>query len=85
MKNINEKQKALERLHDEYRRQLKEKNQPNTEEEWIKLHIDENDDGVCDQNPDEFIIETILSNPNPRLAFTREIISSSVYLAFLFI
>ena len=46
MKNINEKQKALERLHDEYRRQLKEKKQPNTEEEGIKLHIDDNDDGA---------------------------------------
>ena len=46
MKSINEEQKALERLHDEYRRQLKEKNQPNTEEEWIKLHIDDNDDGA---------------------------------------
>ena len=31
MKNINEKQEALERLHDEYRRQLKEKSKPNTE------------------------------------------------------
>ena len=46
MKSINEEQKALERLHDEYRRQLKEKSKPNTEEEWIKLHIDENDDGA---------------------------------------
>ena len=46
MKNFNEKEKALERLHDEYRRQLKERNQPNTEEEWIKLQIDDNDDGA---------------------------------------
>ena len=42
MKNINEKEKALERLHDDYREELKNKE----EEEWIKLHIDENDDGA---------------------------------------
>ena len=42
MKNINEKQEALERLHDDYREELKNKE----EEEWIKLHIDENDDGA---------------------------------------
>ena len=46
MKSINEEQKALERLHDEYRRQLKEKNKPHTEEEWSTLHIDENNDGA---------------------------------------
>ena len=43
---MSEKEKALERLHDEYRRQLKKKNQSNTEEEWLKLHITENDDGA---------------------------------------
>jgi hypothetical protein len=42
MKNINEKEKALERLHDDYRKELEDKE----EEEWIKLHIDENDDGA---------------------------------------
>ena len=42
MKNINEKEKALERLHDDYRKELEYKE----EEEWIKLHIDENDDGA---------------------------------------
>ena len=43
---MSEKQKALERLHDEYRRQLKEKKKPNTEEEWLKLHTSENNDGA---------------------------------------
>jgi len=33
MKNINEKEKALERLHDDYRKELKDKE----EEEWIRL------------------------------------------------
>ena len=42
MKKTNEEEKALERLHDDYREELKNKE----EEEWIKLHIDENDDGA---------------------------------------
>ena len=42
MKNINEKEKALERLHDDYRKEMVDKE----EEEWIKLHIDENNDGA---------------------------------------
>jgi hypothetical protein len=33
MKDINEKEKALERLHDDYRKELKDKE----EEEWIRL------------------------------------------------
>ena len=33
MKNFNEKEKALERLHDDYRKELKDKE----EEEWIRL------------------------------------------------
>ena len=33
MKNINEKQKALERLHEDYRRSKKEKE----EDEWIRM------------------------------------------------
>ena len=33
MKNLNEKEKALERLHDDYRDDLKNKE----EEEWIRL------------------------------------------------
>ena len=33
MKDINEKEKALERLHDDYRKELKNKE----EEEWIRL------------------------------------------------
>ena len=33
MKNLNEKEKALERLHDDYRKELKDKE----EEEWIRL------------------------------------------------
>ena len=42
MKSINEEQKALERLHDDYRKEIVDKE----EEEWIKLHIDDNDDGA---------------------------------------
>ena len=42
MKNLNEKEKALERLHDDYRKELEVKE----EEDWIKLHIDENNDGA---------------------------------------
>ena len=42
MKNLNEKEKALERLHDDYRNELEDKE----EEDWIKLHIDDNDDGA---------------------------------------
>ena len=33
MKDINEKEKVLERLHDDYRKELKDKE----EEEWIRL------------------------------------------------
>ena len=33
MKNINEKQEALERLHEDYRRSKKEKE----EDEWIRM------------------------------------------------
>ena len=33
MKNLNEKEKALERLHDDYRKELEDKE----EEEWIRL------------------------------------------------
>ena len=33
MKNFNEKEKALERLHDDYRKELEDKE----EEEWIRL------------------------------------------------
>ena len=42
MKNLNEKEKALERLHDDYRKELEDKE----EEDCIKLHIDENNDGA---------------------------------------
>ena len=42
MKKTTEEQKALERLHDDYRKELEDKE----EEDWIKLHIDENDDGA---------------------------------------
>ena len=42
MKKTTEEQKALERLHDDYRKELEDKE----EEDWIKLHIDENNDGA---------------------------------------
>mgnify|MGYP001182889723 FL=1 len=43
----NEKQKAMERLHDEYRRQLKkEENQENDEDDFIRMHTDWNQDGA---------------------------------------
>ena len=42
MKKTTEEQKALERLHDDYRKEMVDKE----EEEWIKLHIDENNDGA---------------------------------------
>tara|TARA_Y100001938_G_scaffold133575_1_gene193111 strand:+ start:683 stop:811 length:129 start_codon:yes stop_codon:yes gene_type:complete len=38
-----DRQTALKRLHDDYRRQLKEK-EKHDEEEWVKLHTIENDD-----------------------------------------
>ena len=40
-------QDAVERLHNEYRRQVEEnKKLKDAEEEWLKLHTSENNDGA---------------------------------------
>ena len=40
-------QESVDRLHEEYRRQFEEnKKLKDAEEEWLKLHTSENDDGA---------------------------------------
>ena len=41
---MSDNQDAMERLHDDYRRQVEESKKLKEEEEWLKLHTIENDD-----------------------------------------